>query len=92
MAALKIKKEHQKIIKDAVDNVLEKYPNIADEYEKGNFVRSDKVKCLQTRFSFDLLYGAGIQSWLCENVYMYANDSHMLSFLKTICPKVERKY
>ena len=92
MAKFKIIPEHQVIIKDAINDVLAKYPDIAKEYENGNFARSDRVKDLQTRFNFDLLFGTGLNKWLCDSVYKYANNDHMHSFLKSICPIVERKY
>lgn len=92
MSKFKITLEHQAVIKAAIDNVLAKYPNIVQEYEQGNFARSDRVKDLQTRFNFDLIYGTGLSSWLCDNIYSYANDNHMASFLKSICPTVTRNY
>lgn len=92
MSKFKITAEHQNTIKTAIDNVLVKYPNIAQEYEQGKFARSDKVKDLQQRFCFDLLYGTGLNSWICGNVYSYANDAHLYSFLKSICPTVTRDY
>lgn len=92
MSKFKITLEHQTIIKNAIDNVLAKYPNIAQEYELGNFARSDKVKDLQVRFNFDLLYATGLNSWICDEVYSYANDVHLQSFLKSICPTVTRNY
>lgn len=89
---MKIKPEHQQHIKQHIEQVLVKYPNIASEYEQGRFAKSEQVKDLQKRFCFDLLFGAGLKTWICENIYAYADDSHIYSFLKSICPKVERKY
>lgn len=92
MSKFKITLEHQAIIKNAIDGVLAKYPNIVEEYNLGNFARSDEVKDLQTRFNFDLLYATGLNSWVCDNVYSYADDTHIQSFLKSICPTVTRNY
>lgn len=92
MSKFKIIAEHQSIIKNAIDSVLAKYPNIVEEYNQGRFARSDKVKDLQVRFNFDLLYATGLNSWICDNVYSYANDVHLQSFLKSICPTVTRNY
>ena len=89
---MKITKEHQQHIKQAIDEVLAKYPDIAADYEAGLFPRAALVKDLQKRFCFDLLFGAGLLSWVWNNVYSYANDTHLYSYLKSICPKVERKY
>ena len=92
MSKFKITVEHQNTIKAAIDNVLAKYPNIVQEYEAGNFARSDKVKDLQMRFNWDLLHACGLTSWICKNIYTYANDDHITSFLKSICPTVTRNY
>jgi hypothetical protein len=89
---VKLLPEHRTHIKSNIDEVLAKYPSIAAEYEAGRFNKADKVKDLQKRFCFDLLYGTGLSSWLCHNVYSYANDTHIYSFLKTICPKVTKQY
>lgn len=37
-----------------------------------------------TRYGFDLLYLAKLSPWLCNNVYRYADDSHIASALRTI--------
>jgi len=89
---MKIKTEHLKIIKDAISSVLEQYPNIAEIYEKGDFPRSDKVKDLQTRFNFDLLYGAGLNKFVCDTLYEYLNDEHIASALRSVCPTITRRY
>ena len=88
----KITPEHQEKIKTEISMILAKYPDIQNTYEQGKFARADKVKDLQRRFCFDLLFATGLNSWICDNIYSYANDAHLYSFLKSICPKVERKY
>lgn len=92
MGRLKIKQEHLEYLKTEINKVLIKYPKLVDEYEHGDFPRADKVKDLQKRFSFDLLYGAGLTKWVCDNIYPYANDDHIYSALKTFCPKVVKHY
>jgi len=47
---------------------------------------------LQTRFNFDIMYMAGLTKWICDNLYPYANDDHIATALKRICPKVTRRY
>ena len=89
---MKIKKEHFNYLKSEIDAVLAKYPNVAQEYELGQFPRADRVKNLQERFNFDLFYGAGLSKWASDNLYAYMDDSHLSTALKRICPKVERKY
>ena len=83
---------HRQHIKNEIDKILASYPNIATEYEVGQFNNSLAVKDLQTRFCSDLLYKAGLPSWICDNVYSYVDDTHIFSFLKTICPQVTKKY
>lgn len=61
-------------------------------YESGNFPRASACSDLQTRFNFDLLVAAGLTPWICKNVYPYANDDHLASALRSICPKINRKF
>jgi len=89
---MKIKDEHFAYLKTEIDAVLAKYPNMADEYENGRFHNAHKTKDLQTRFCFDILFGAGISKWVCDTLYPYMTDEHLLTALKRICPKVTRKF
>jgi hypothetical protein len=89
---MKIKDEHYKYMKHEIDATLDKYPDLVSEYESGNFPRADKVKDLQKRFCFDVMYGAGLTKWVCDNLYGYMHDSHIYTALKSICPKVTRNY
>ena len=89
---MKIKPEHLAIIRMQINAVLNKYPGIAAEYEAGEFSDADKVKDLQKRFCFDLWYGAGMVKWTCDVIYPYANDDHLYTALKAVCPTIERKY
>jgi hypothetical protein len=89
---MKIKPEHFEHLKTEIEAILSKYDRVVDEYEKGQFPRSEKVKDLQKRFCFDVLYGAGLSKWVCDNLYPYMNDDHLYTALKAICPKLERKF
>jgi hypothetical protein len=89
---MKIKPEHQAHIKAEIEAVLTKYPNIAATYEAGQFPRAESVKDLQTRFSWDLFYAAGLSSWVYDNIHVYDNDAEVSSLLNKICPKVTRRY
>ena len=89
---MKIRQEHLSTLKTNIDEILAKYPSLVDEYEHGKFPRSDKVKDLQKRFCFDVLYGAGLTAWVCEELYAYLDDSHLYTALKTVCPAVTKKY
>lgn len=89
---MKIKPEHFEHMKREIDRVLAKYPNVVDAYERGNFPRAERVKDLQKRFCWDLLYSAGLLPFIVEHVYPYANDEHIYTALLRICPVVNRKY
>ena len=94
MARLKIRDEHFAHLKSEIDSVLERYgfENLKEEYETGNFPRSEKVKDLNKRFCFDMLFGAGLNSWVCDELYPYMSDEHVYSALKKIIPTIERRY
>lgn len=89
---MKIKPVHFNHMKQEIDKVLIKFPDIAFEYEIGNFFRSESVKNLQMRFCFDVLSAAGLDTWVSSTLYPYMNDDHLFTALKRICPTVERKY
>jgi hypothetical protein len=92
---MKLKPDHVETIRAAILEEIEKQGGAAAvvaKYETGNFERADKVKDLQTRFCFDLFYSAGLTAFICETVYLYASDSHILTALKSICPKVTKRY
>jgi len=92
---MKITKEHYATMKREIDAVLNKYNadnKLVHEYEAGQFARADKVKDLQKRFCFDLLYGAGLNNFVSDSLYPYLNDDHIYTALRSICPKVTRKY
>lgn len=89
---LKIKKEHFDHIAEKIAKTLENNPEAIAAYESGNFRNSNRVKCLQTRFNYDILnYSVG-SKWICDNLYPYMDDSHLKTALTRIAPKVEKKY
>jgi len=90
---MKIYPGHYDALKKAIMETINGYgkAKIISEYEQGKFYKADKVRQLQRRFCFDMLYAANI-SELINEIYEYANDDHIFTALKRICPKVERKY
>lgn len=89
---MKVKPEHVAIIKAEIDKVLALHNSkgeLVADYQTGNFCRSKAVKDLQKRFCFDLLFATGLNSWLSNTVYTYANDEHLYTVLKSICPVLE---
>lgn len=89
---MKIKPEHFEHLKTEIEAILSKYDRVVDEYERGHFPNSEKVKDLQRRFCFDVLFGAGLSRWVSDNLYSYMNDDHLYTALKAICPKLVRKF
>ena len=63
---------------------------VVRKYETGNFSLSDKVKDLNTRFVWDMLWLGGLGGFICKNIYAYANDTHITTALK-VFPTYDRK-
>lgn len=90
---MKIKPEHYKVMKDAIDSLLASHPHLVDDYKYGRFHNSTKVTDLNKRFRWDLL-------WICcaggnfipDVIYPYANDTHIDTALRNIVPTIERAY
>ena len=89
---MKITQDHFDFLKSEIEKTLAKYPDLVEEYESGDFPRSDKVQDLQKRFCFDVLYGSGLSRWVSDNLSSYLTDDHIFTALKKICPVVVRKY
>lgn len=89
---MKVKPEHREYMQKRIEEYLRNHPDMVKRYETGNFPRSDKVKDLQARFNADLFYAAGMCNWECDVLYKYANDTHINSVLRSICPKVVKRY
>lgn len=89
---MKMKPEHFSHLKQAIEKVLQENPDVVEKYETGKFLRSDKVKDLQTRFNFDLFHVSGQNQWACDVLYKYLNDSHIETALNQICPKITKRY
>ena len=87
---LKMPVDTQLALMESIRLILQDQPDFIFRYEHGKFPRADKVKCLQTRFNWDLFWLALRNS---PSVFVGdLSDSHIDSFLKGVCPKVERKY
>jgi GH24 family phage-related lysozyme (muramidase) len=85
---MKIKPNHYAFMNDAIQKVLTDNPNAVVNYQSGNFPNSDKVKNLQKRFCYDLAYAAGLSRFFCSTLYEYANDDHIYTALRNICPRI----
>lgn len=92
---MKITKEHFNHLQASINEILAKYNDngqLVAEYEQGLFPRSEKTTSLQRRFCFDLLFGAGLNKFVCDELYPYLNDDHIYTALKAIAPKITRKF
>lgn len=92
---MKMKAEHFDKLKRDIDGTLAIHNpegELVACYESGDFHNADKVKELQQRFCFDLLYGAGLNKWVCDELYPYLNDEHIYTALKKVCPQITRRY
>ncbi len=88
---MKIKTEHYQQLEKAINETLaihNKDNALVLAYQNGEFHNSDKVKDLQKRFCYDVLYGSGLSSFVCNTLYTYLNDDHIYTALKKICPSV----
>ena len=46
-------------------------------------------KDLETRLAWDILWATLGSKWICDNVYSYANDSHVLTALKRAIVEID---
>ncbi len=84
---MKMKEQHFDQLKSALTPILED-PELVEKYEKGLFLFADKVRDLQKRFCYDVLY----LSKLDRSTWDYLNDKCIYTALKRICPKVVKRY
>jgi hypothetical protein len=82
---MKIKTEHYKEMLD----VLSKVDKDAARKHKKELKKDARVKDIEKRFRWDLLYAAKLSPWICDNLYPYLNDSHIDTALKSIVNELE---
>ena len=82
---MKIKPEHVAYLRERI--VPLDSPERRECYRKGQFPRADKVKDLDRRYRWDLVYSVpGLIRWMCVNLYPYANNDHIDTALRSIVP------
>ena len=86
---MKMKTEDFNEIQKAINEVLIANPDCVERYNNGKFPRSEKVKDLQVRFNWDLLY---CSTFDITSLSHYLNGDHVETALRRICPRVERNY
>ena len=82
---MKIKTEHYK----EMLNVLSKVDKDAARKHKEALKQDARVKDVEKRLRWDLLYAAKLSPWICDNLYPYLNDSHIDTALKSIINELE---
>jgi hypothetical protein len=87
---MKIKPEHLELMRSFIDKVWQRCDKdkTVEAYRKGEFPRAEHCKDRQMRFCFDVFNAAQIPWSVMKDVYAYANDEHILTALKKICPKL----
>ena len=91
---MKIKAEHLAHIKTEIEKVLAIHNangELVAAYEKGEFARAEQCKDYQKRFCFDLSYAAGLNKFICDELYSYMDDTHLYTALKSVCPVLNLK-
>jgi len=78
-------------LKKSLENV--DYNGLLPKYEVGNFVRSEHVKDLRTRYCWDMLH---MTNWFNDYYWEIKDeglhDAHIYTALRKILPNPERKY
>lgn len=85
---MKIKKEHYDYMAKTLfafceENKIKILNHIAYVRKEG------KYKDLRTRIYWDLCRAASLSQYLCDEIYPYADDTHVFTALKHLLGKVE---
>ena len=81
---MKIKPEHYEHMEKAINEVLSRY----EEQGKPSTYQWYKAHGLtDERYRWDIAYAAGLTTFFCKTVYLYANDKHIDTALKNITGK-----
>ena len=78
---MKIKPEHYEYIRDTI---LARIPPESYAQFRQNIEETGKFKDLDKRTRWDMLYIAVTAMWISENVYPYADDTHIDTALRKI--------
>ena len=79
---MKIKPEHLARLKELVEPL--DTPQRRIQYLKGDFANADKVKDLNKRYRWDLFWLADGKATTVKEMYVYMNDDHIDTALKSI--------
>lgn len=77
---MKIKPAHYAYMKAAIG----KFSTAWVDAHRAAIVREGKARDVAMRLRWDVSYHAGLTPWICDNVYSYADDSHIDTALRSI--------
>lgn len=94
---MKVSASYLESMKSEIERVINAnggWEKCVELYENGKFPRSDKVKDLNKRFRWDLLYAAKCYDKIIKPLYDEegCDDTHIDTALRRIVPSIERKY
>lgn len=59
-------------------------------YAAGNYPRADVTRDPDKRYRWDLFRAARLSAWLCDEVYPYADDTHVDTALRAIVAPLDK--
>jgi hypothetical protein len=77
---MKIKPEHYDYIRAAMATV----PSDKVDAHREALKHDSRVRDLNMRLRWDVLHATVPSRWICDNVYPYANDTHLDTALRRI--------
>lgn len=86
MSNMKIKPEHYKVMRDEIAKLVPKF-----EKHRSYLKTDNRVQDIDKRMRWDALWATGLNGWLCQNVYLYANDEHIDTALRSIMAELHRE-
>ena len=82
---MKIKKEHREHIHKAIEQIWDRDTH---ESHRVAVVAEGKAKDVDKRVRWDWCWAAGLTRFMCDEVYPYANDTHIDTVLKETIRKL----
>lgn len=58
--------------------------DIVDMYQARDIPRAESVKDINKRFRWDMVYLAKLSPWICDNLYLYLDDTHIDTALRHV--------
>ena len=84
---MKITSDHYNYMKQEIAKVWSKDKNDA---HRQFIINEGKSKDVEKRLRFDWMYYAKLTPFICENVYKYADDTHINTALKSIMKELNQ--